>query len=344
MGVPTFYRYIHEKFPKAVRDYVEVMPDGLEAAVEADWSAEPNPNGIEVDNLYLDFNGIVHNATHPEDRPAPSTFDDMMLEVFRRVDRIVLAGRPRRLLYLALDGVAPRAKMNQQRSRRFMAVREAGQAARPNAIDAMTADDGAGKFDHNAITPGTEFMHRLGKCLRYYCAERAARCVAWRRLTVILSDASVPGEGEHKIMEFIRQQRVRPGYDADSFHLVYGLDADLVMLSLATHEPRFALLRDFVPIGRLRFITLCDACGEKGHVARDCPALLERLQRQQLLAAEEGGAKAQVPWEMVPYTSLQLLDVAVLREYLAHMLRPEVTPTSTQTLALALTLTPNPNP
>ena len=108
MGVPTFYRYIHEKFPKAVRDYVEVMPDGLDAATEADWSAEPNPNGIEVDNLYLDFNGIVHNATHPEDRPAPSGFDAMMLEVFRRVDRIVLAARPRRLLYLALDGVAPR--------------------------------------------------------------------------------------------------------------------------------------------------------------------------------------------------------------------------------------------
>ena len=199
MGVPTFYRYIHEKFPKAVRDYIEVMPDGLEAATEADWSAEPNPNGIEVDNLYLDFNGIVHNATHPEDRPAPSGFDAMMLEVFRRVDRIVLAARPRRLLYLALDGVAPRAKMNQQRSRRFMAVREAS-SQRPSALDAA-ADDGGGKFDHNAITPGTEFMLQLGKCLRYYCAERAARCPAWRRLTVILSDASVPGEGEHKIME-----------------------------------------------------------------------------------------------------------------------------------------------
>jgi 5'-3' exonuclease len=239
MGVPTFYRYIHEKFPKAVRDYIEVMPDGLDAATEADWSAEPNPNGIEVDNLYLDFNGIVHNATHPEDRPAPSGFDAMMLEVFRRVDRIVLAARPRRLLYLALDGVAPRAKMNQQRSRRFMAVREAASQLRPSALDAAADEGGGGgKFDHNAITPGTEFMLQLGKCLRYYCAERAARCPAWRRLTVILSDASVPGEGEHKIMEFIRQQRVRPGYDADTYHVVYGLDADLVMLTLATHEPQ----------------------------------------------------------------------------------------------------------
>ena len=191
MGVPTFYRYIHEKFPKAVRDYVEVIPaDDLDAAMESDWSAEPNPNGIEVDCFYLDFNGIVHNATHPEDRPAPSTFDSMMLEVFRRIDRLVLAARPRRLLYLALDGVAPRAKMNQQRSRRFMAVRQPSSQARPSALDAEAAKLG-GSFDHNAITPGTEFMQRLGRCLRYYCADRTARCPAWRLLTVILSDASL---------------------------------------------------------------------------------------------------------------------------------------------------------
>ena len=340
MGVPTFYRYVHEKFPKCVRDYVEVMPDGLEAAVESDWSAEPNPNGVEFDNLYLDFNGIVHNATHPEGRPAPTTFDAMMLEVFRRVDRLVLAARPRRMLFLALDGVAPRAKMNQQRSRRFMAAREREQAQaaqKPKSAMQAACSNGEGEgdsesFDHNAITPGTEFMLRLGECLRYYCAERIARCPAWRQLTVILSDASVPGEGEHKIMAHIRAQRARADYDADSSHLVYGLDADLVMLALATHEPRFCLLRDFVPIGKLRFVTVCDACGARGHVARDCPVLLDKLARAREARGEggEGGegegeaggeGKEQVPWELVPYASLQLLDISVLREYLAHLLR-----------------------
>ena len=97
---------------------------------------------------------------------------------------------------------------------------------------------------------GTEFMAKLTKQLKYFINKKMSEDVDWQGVEIVLSGHEVPGEGEHKIMEYIRLAKAQPGYDPNIRHCLYGLDADLIMLGLLSHDPHFCLLREEVTFGR----------------------------------------------------------------------------------------------
>ncbi|PNS16481.1 5'-3' exoribonuclease 1 [Sphaceloma murrayae] len=232
MGVPKFFRWMSERYPAISQLIAE--------------------NRIpEFDCLYLDMNGIIHNCTHNDSDSVTKrmTEDQMFIAIFNYIEHLFGKIKPKQLFFMAIDGVAPRAKMNQQRARRFRTARDA-EDARNKAIAAGTEMPKEDAFDSNCITPGTQFMARLTQQLKYFVNKKVSEDYDWQNVEVVLSGHEVPGEGEHKIMEYIRKAKSQPGYDPNMRHCLYGLDADLIMLGLLSHDPHFCLLREEVTFGR----------------------------------------------------------------------------------------------
>lgn len=209
--------------------------------------------------------------------------------------------------------------MNQQRSRRFRAAQDAKEKEedKQKLLTLLKQQNGGTHpaesteevvkkaFDSNSITPGTPFMEILAASLRYWCSYKLSTDPAWAKLKVIISDATIPGEGEHKIMNFVRSQRSSPEHDPNTRHVIYGLDADLIMLGLATHEPHFRVLREdvFADQGKAR---MCKLCGQKGHDAQNC-----RGEAKDREADFDGKDNAH------PLKPFIWLHVSIFREYLA---------------------------
>ncbi|CAL1537410.1 unnamed protein product [Lymnaea stagnalis] len=231
MGVPKFYRWISERYPclsEVVKEFQ--LP--------------------EFDNLYLDMNGVIHVCSHPDDENPHFriTEEKIFKDICHYIDFLFRMIKPKKVFFMAVDGVAPRAKMNQQRGRRFRSAREAElliQKAQERGETLPTEQ----RFDSNCITPGTPFMVRLQDHLKYFVVDKITHDPLWQGPKVYLSGHETPGEGEHKIMDYIRYSKSQSDHDPDTRHCLYGLDADLIMLGLTSHEPHFSLLREEVRFG-----------------------------------------------------------------------------------------------
>lgn len=202
MGIPSYYKKLIGTIP------------GL---ISKGYPAE------SISWLFMDFNCLIYHCLHREDTPVypgdsdKDTWELAFLDcVVRYCLKVIKEVKPAKGVYIAVDGVVPMAKMRQQRLRRFKSIWLTQHATEETCTNGPT-------WDRNAITPGTLFMAKLRKKLTDMIAKNGKK-------TWVLSSSDEPGEGEHKII-----REWRSGKYAGNV-AVYGLDADLIVLSMLGHE------------------------------------------------------------------------------------------------------------
>jgi 5'-3' exoribonuclease 2 len=164
----------------------------------------------KIDNLFFDLNCLIH----PSCAKITDGNEEVMIHtILTDIDKLCQLTQAS-FIYIAIDGPAPKAKMVQQRIRRLKSVLEEK------------------VWDTNAITPGTDFMDRLNGSLHTkYDSQK----------NIVISDSMEPGEGEHKILQYLKLNK--EVFQKQS-NCIYGLDADLIMLSIVSGIPKIVLLRE----------------------------------------------------------------------------------------------------
>jgi 5'-3' exonuclease len=205
MGIPYLFSYI-------VKNHANIIK-------------KLSSNPIQVNNLYLDCNSIIYDAVHNIDftKLVESDADTIIRNVCSKIDEYIKMLNPTNTIYVAFDGIAPVAKLEQQRSRRYKSLYQNNIS---RSIYKSTTPD---PWNTTAITPGTLFMKKLNDKIRSTYSKPTNYNVG----EIIISCSDEYGEGEHKLFEHIRNF---PEKHCDTTTIIYGLDADLIMLSI-NHLP-----------------------------------------------------------------------------------------------------------
>ena len=192
-----------------------------------------NNKPVKTDIYCIDFNGIIHTVAQKilkdktTDTLTESEIDELILEgIWKKVEEYIDIYKATKYVICA-DGVAPTAKIIQQRKRRYLNIYR-------NKLDEDYINKPA--WDTNAITPGTSFMKKLNvymnNKIRY----------STHNIEIIYSGSNESGEGEHKIFKKIKMLIG----DKSEYIIINGLDADLIILSLMSHIKNIHLMRETI--------------------------------------------------------------------------------------------------
>ena len=250
MGIPKYFKYITKNNPEVIKESLDRF----------------------IQNLFFDLNCLIHPcvhkviASHPDLVKEHNQYQSSLQytdldfitrfeqKIYEEIDEylqyLIDFAKPTEMIYLSIDGVAPRAKMEQQRTRRYRSIKEKMYRKKINKKYNLNIPT----FDTNCITPGTIFMKKLSNHLEVFIK-------TIDNVTIILDDAGRIGEGEHKILQYMKT------HHKEDINCIYGLDADLIMLSLIS-QCEVYLMRESVAFGKVdsEKLLMFDVNCFKGHL------------------------------------------------------------------------------
>lgn len=242
MGIPKYFKYITSNFN--------------------DLTIELDQTKVEIDHLYFDMNCLLHPCVRTVCKKNVALVQEYLIlekeekfnsdhsyitrletEIYREVtnyvNKILDLAKPKKTVYFAIDGVAPRAKMEQQRIRRYRTTKE--KELSKEIYDKYNVYPV--ELDTNCITPGTVFLYKF--CSGFLTGYIEQMAKANPSIKYVMDGCNSKGEGEHKLIQYIRNEF---GESPNDIHSIYGLDADLIMLSLCSKQ-KIYLLREQVQFG-----------------------------------------------------------------------------------------------
>jgi 5'-3' exonuclease len=284
MGVPGIFLWLIKKYKNIISYNID--------------------NDIKIDILYFDANCLVHPQTQnvlKKHLNWTNKFieEKMLEEIENYIDYLVNFVKPTKMIYIAIDGVAPCAKIKHQRSRRYKSIKYRNQI---NAIKKKFNIKIDQKWDNASITPGTTFMAKLTyKLLNIINSNK------YPNIQLIFSSSNTPGEGEHKILQHINKLKNGNKYNI----VIYGLDADLIFLALASQKQNIWLLREVQHFGN-QSITLKEKSSLLDIVIKD----IEMHDDNEKDIEEHESVEEDVEEPVVEQVELNYLSIDILRDRL----------------------------
>jgi 5'-3' exonuclease len=217
MGIPYFFSYIIKNHKNIVNKFKK-------------------QTNIKYDNFFLDSNSIIYDVVQTNDvkkynEQSMRNINDIQYfiieKVIEKIEYYISLINPSGCVFIAFDGTPPLSKLEQQRTRRYKSWYS--NKIKKNIDDIFNENKEKSNFDTIHITSGTEFMNNLSSRMKnYFYSVDYIKNKNYKK--IIFSGSDECGEGESKIFEYIRNNKIL--FTNNSKNVIFGLDSDLIILSL----------------------------------------------------------------------------------------------------------------